>query len=589
MRFPKLELDIDKYMQDISALLTSEDCHLFIDTNIISQLYKLNDDARSDFYAWVSTVSDRFHIPNWVVHEYQKRYVGQRTKDYLTELENGDVVKRLKSLSYFVKGFISDSLLVGSLYQGKKTELFEEIDEVADKFDKIHNAITKRLAEHQLNVHADILKTLQVYTLSSNIYAVVKSIRRDGGLRFAHLLPPGFEDAGKDSNQFGDLIIWRELLSYCKAHGVTKAIWITRDAKSDMVYTPQNQTSFGRPVTDGKIAIAHESLVYEFSQALGQSTEDFYVINFMTLVKSLAPHYQNLAKSFQIVTAPEDDQEESAIMDNGEELDAQMEEYQDPQFTIRGEEATTRLYSQRAMADKDCEEWCDDPQVRLLIKKLKSHNWYTQNEAIYTLSKMKQPVDTETVLGRDMVFVLGRNIYQSAVGSAFTAIDYLRNLKSYIHGWSLTAQKALVDGMLFEVFFNSKGEIRLGQFKAFYFEELLEQIDSLKLDSAYQFINSKLEEQKDIRFVPEVHSEKEYIFVFEFERVDKDGKAITKSLKINGVDVSLSFDRGFTFLFAQREELEEKLALYYAIPKKSIIVKNLNTEVKRIYYIGVEL
>lgn len=70
MNFPKLELDIDRYMQDIRTLLVSEDCHLFIDTNIISQLYKLNDDARADFYAWVSTVSERFHIPVWAVHEY---------------------------------------------------------------------------------------------------------------------------------------------------------------------------------------------------------------------------------------------------------------------------------------------------------------------------------------------------------------------------------------------------------------------------------------------------------------------------------------------------------------------------------------
>lgn len=586
MRFPKLELDVDKYMHDISDLLVSEECHLFIDTNIISQLYKLNDDARSDFYAWVSTVSNRFHIPNWAVHEYQKRYVGQRTKEYLTELENGDVVKRLKSLSYFVKGFISDSLLVGSLYQGKKAELFEELDEVADKFDKIHNAITKRLAEHQLNVHAGILSNLQSYTLSSDLYAVVKSISRDGNLRFEHLLPPGFEDAGKDSNQFGDLIIWRELLSYCKDNGVTKAILITRDAKSDMVYTPQNQTSCGRPVSDGKLAIAHESLVYEFSQAIGQSTEDFYVINFMTLVKSLAPHYQNLAKSFQIVTAPEEDQEENAFMGDGEELVAQIEEYRGPHNTIKEEESAAQLYSQRAMADKDCEEWCDDTQVKLLITKLKSHNWYTQNEAINSLSKMDQPVDTETVSGRDMVFVLGRNIYQSAVGSAYAAIDCLRNLKAFIHDWTLSAQKALVDGMLFEVFFNSKGEIRHGQFKAFYLEELVEQIDSLELESAYQFINSKLKEKSVNRFVPEVHSDKEYEFEFTFESIDKDGNAYTKSLSINGTDVSPSFDQVFTYLFAQREELEEKLALYYAIPKKSIIVKNLETSAKRVFFIG---
>ena len=63
MRFPRPTLDIDAYLQVIEDLLKDEECHLFIDTNIISQLYKLNDDARKDFYYWVSFVGERFHIP----------------------------------------------------------------------------------------------------------------------------------------------------------------------------------------------------------------------------------------------------------------------------------------------------------------------------------------------------------------------------------------------------------------------------------------------------------------------------------------------------------------------------------------------
>lgn len=43
MRFPIQELDVDQYMQTIESLLNDNDCHLFIDTNIISQLYKLKE------------------------------------------------------------------------------------------------------------------------------------------------------------------------------------------------------------------------------------------------------------------------------------------------------------------------------------------------------------------------------------------------------------------------------------------------------------------------------------------------------------------------------------------------------------------
>ena len=103
MRFPKQELDINQYLQVIDNLLKDEECHIFIDTNIISQLYKLNDAARTDFFTWVGTVANRFHIPNWTVHEYQKRYCSQKTEDYLTELNNKETVKKLENFSIFGK------------------------------------------------------------------------------------------------------------------------------------------------------------------------------------------------------------------------------------------------------------------------------------------------------------------------------------------------------------------------------------------------------------------------------------------------------------------------------------------------------
>ena len=43
MRFPKQEIDIDAYIKLLSNLLSNEECEIFIDTNIISQLYRLNE------------------------------------------------------------------------------------------------------------------------------------------------------------------------------------------------------------------------------------------------------------------------------------------------------------------------------------------------------------------------------------------------------------------------------------------------------------------------------------------------------------------------------------------------------------------
>lgn len=609
MRFPKAELDIDEYRQAICNLLSSGECHIFIDTNIISQLYKLNDKAREDFLNWVSTVSPRFHIPNWVAHEYHKRYVSQKTKEYLSELDNSDIVKRIKNLSFFAKGYVGDSLLVGSEYQGDKDGLFRDLDDISRKFEKIHGAITKKLEEHQLNVHKDILENLGKYSLSTDLYSILRDIEGDGKVRYSHLVPPGFEDLGKETNCYGDLIIWREILSFCKDNSVSKAIWITRDGKTDLVYTPQRQYSGGRPSNSRK-AIAHESLVFEFSQKT--HGEDFYIIDFLTLAECLADSYQTLARSFQIVTASDQvgslentnlplsqsQQQIDKCEDIPNSCDGTVKapsdiaiicaEEGDSSIAPERNQSSARMYSERALADKDCESWCSDPQINHVIEGLRSYNWYTQNDVINYLKEKELGREPSSALGLDMFFVLGRNIYQSAVGSAFGAIDFLDCLDDSLNGWDEGNKQALVDGMLYEVFFDSEGKIRPKSFKAKYFQLLLNGIDLLSLDSPYGFINSCLMNEMEKRFVPEVHNDdKTYSFIFECESVSDDGEAVIRRLTINGKDASGTFtDDSFYAQFAEREELEAKLSVYYAIPEEQIIIEKIDPKAKTLFFIG---
>ena len=86
MHFPIIELDKTRYLLAIKQLLEDADCHIFVDTNILSQLFKLNSSARQDFYNWVDNCGARFHIPNWVVLEYSKRVYGNMLADYVDEL-----------------------------------------------------------------------------------------------------------------------------------------------------------------------------------------------------------------------------------------------------------------------------------------------------------------------------------------------------------------------------------------------------------------------------------------------------------------------------------------------------------------------
>jgi hypothetical protein len=89
------------------------------------------------------------------------------------------------------------------------------------------------------------------------------------------------------------------------------------------------------------------------------------------------------------------------------------------------------------------------------IKDLYSSNWYKQNPAVDRLSLAIINSGND-----DSLFVLGRNIYQAACGGANSAFAFINDFRTKMNGVSQDKSKCILDGMLFEIFFDSKGEIR---------------------------------------------------------------------------------------------------------------------------------
>jgi hypothetical protein len=90
-----------------------------------------------------------------------------------------------------------------------------------------------------------------------------------------------------------------------------------------------------------------------------------------------------------------------------------------------------------------------------IIQSLKSLDWYTQNPAIQKLTP--DAINSGT---NDSLFVLGRNIYQASCGSANSAVNYIDHFQSKMKNVEKSKAKCILDGILFEIFFNSSGEIR---------------------------------------------------------------------------------------------------------------------------------
>lgn len=606
MKFPKQELNIDEYLDVIKNILLDDSCQIFIDTNIISQLYRLNENARVDLYNWIDSCKDRFHIPNWSVHEYSRCVTSQQTQNYLDELVKAKTLsKELDNIVPFIKGYVGDSLLVGSQYEGKKEQLFKDMDNISKNFSKIANAINKHLKDHQQRVHDEILTKLGNYIMESDIYKILGDLSFEWNLRFDEKIPPGFKDSDKTTNRIGDLLIWKEILDYCEkvkkqSTKEIKAILISRDLKPDMVYRPIIQKLNNHKVKDeDKIEIAHESLAYEFKAVTG--SEHFYLISFYTLVKILSSQYSSLAISFQLATEQENMPDEK----NGFNDNSILEELEEKRLVINSEDNNinpvlmekainqndqfnNELYSDKAYADSLYDTTQGNSPLDECITNLKSHNWYKQNSAISDLQSMtfsSLHIDQKT---KDAIFVLGRNVLQSADGTSAGAMDFLKNLHLRISKWPEDFQQAFIDGCLYEVFFDSYSNIRKQSFKASYFSTVVREVGQLPLKTPFEFINKHLERKKEERFVPVVGSKQVYHFKFSIEiKGDGVSQSIkTVALEVDNVDISETFKERYTSMFSYSTNIESALSLYYAIEVDRIKVTGIPSQVKVIYFIN---
>jgi hypothetical protein len=121
-----------------------------------------------------------------------------------------------------------------------------------------------------------------------------------------------------------------------------------------------------------------------------------------------------------------------------------------------------------------------------LIGKLKSLTWPTQNPAVDSFD-----VSQAAKYSIDSLFVIGRNIYQAACGNSHRANAYIADFVARTSGLAHDKRKAVLDGMLFEVFFDSRGEIRK-RFKTERLNEVFRLQQFEELSESFDFISECL-------------------------------------------------------------------------------------------------
>lgn len=140
--------------------------------------------------------------------------------------------------------------------------------------------------------------------------------------------------------------------------------------------------------------------------------------------------------------------------------------------------------------------------IDTLIKDLKSHDWYTQNPAIEKLKSIDPAKEDKNKL-----FLLGRNILQSACGGSKSAISFMDNLENNVSRFNVGDRNHVLNGIIYETFFNSYGSFRQDNIKDLYFEKIYKILENKLYKESLNFLTIVLKPYNDMFFyIPSINS-----------------------------------------------------------------------------------
>lgn len=238
--------------EQLQAAWGSEETLFVLDTNVLLNLYGYAEQTREDFFELLDSLGEKLWIPFHVGLEYQRRRL-EVIRD-----EKGIFNKINENLDKIEKIFKGDF---------EQLALRRRFPKLQENTEKLHKDIGKSISSYKKSVsywdekqpcvrsHDSIREKLNVLTEGKVGEAPesqewLENIYNEGKERYENKIPPGYKDNNKSKSeqntfsynglkydrQYGDLILWKQLINKAKDARIKNVIFVTDDSKEDWWY-----------------------------------------------------------------------------------------------------------------------------------------------------------------------------------------------------------------------------------------------------------------------------------------------------------------------------------------------------------------
>ncbi|WP_238370441.1 PIN-like domain-containing protein [Heliomarina baculiformis] len=217
------------------------------DTNVLLNLYRYPASTRETFFGILKKLPNRVWAPHHVALEFQRNRLTVVSEQMNTfSLVEGIVKNGRKEMIDKIS-----RLQLEKRHSLIKTEEFESsLNHLTDQF--LEELTVMRNEQYDVGDHDDLKGEIEsvfegAVGLAPKNQDELDNLYKEAEGRYVNEIPPGYMDLNKSKDEggeyyhngltykkvFGDYLIWRQTLEYCKDNEVKELVFITDDQKED--------------------------------------------------------------------------------------------------------------------------------------------------------------------------------------------------------------------------------------------------------------------------------------------------------------------------------------------------------------------
>jgi len=195
----------------------------------------------------------------------------------------------------------------------------------------------------------------------------------------------------------------------------------------------------------------------------------------------------------------------------------------------------------------------------------------------YAMEQIEQ-IDAKLV-DKNKLFLIGRYILQSAEGGSKSAIKFMENLPRSVKQFQVRTKNHLLNGIAYEIFFDSLGRFRGDGIKDWYLESIYAVLEMKEFKASLMFIVEMLKPSHEMFFYIPTINKADVSIDLRFSKAI--GKRFNlQNIKYKGRDILFKNDTDYWGVKEQTsyddmnyEELKKRIAYLMHVPLKKLNIK----------------